>query len=374
MQASAHTAQYATQPQRPAPAGAWWKSFVVAIVVWTVVAFLAAAADHSDALRAARASAFSAKLVLYAGVFVPFALVSGLLAFAFERSPVRLAQPRTTVLFYLAILAVFLPIYGMYEVALILSLERQPVPPLVQLLGQQSAWGRWLDGTMITMAYAAQLAYAYWLRGQQQAIGAQRVRSANLALRLSLLQGQLEPYFLLSSLEGIGALVRDAERSLATRALARLSDLLRYALRSGMQEKLSVADEIGFVHDYLDLQALRFGQRLRVGWETEPIDWSAHACPALLLHPLLERALAHALARPDDSCAMRLSFSMRGTKVCVAIEYSHAGEVSDAQLALVPVRERLALLYGGEAEVDHVAGLRATRTALTFPAREHDDE
>jgi two-component system, LytTR family, sensor histidine kinase AlgZ len=369
MQASIGTGFVAPAAHAPA----WRKALLVALAVWSLVALLAAVADYRDALRAGTPAPFSGKLAMYGLVFLPFSLLSAVLAAAFERAPHYWLRPRKLGLGYALTIALFLPVYGLYEVAALTALAGQPLPGLVDMLLSPVAFNRFLDGLMITLAFTAQASYSYWLRGRRQERAAHDARRANLSMRLALLQGQLEPYFLLSSLDGIGELVRNAERVLATRALARLSDLLRYALRSSQQDWLSVADEIGFMRDYLELQALRFGERLQVRWQLGDVDWAAHACPALLLHPLAEQAVAQGMQGHGGHCVLGIALALEDGMVVLRVERSRAGAPA-AAVPLEATAERLQLLYGERARLDYLTTSTSARVTLAFPARGVDDD
>ncbi len=368
LQASPGVAPAARSPHAPA----WRKALLAAFAVWTVVALLAAVADYRDAIRAGAPAPFTGKLALFAVVFVPFSLFSGVLAAAFDRAPRFWHNPARLALGYVLTIAVFLPLYGLYEVAGLTALEGKPLPGVLEMLRQATAWNRFLDGLMLTLAFSAQASYSYWQRHRLQERASQDARRANSSMRLALLQGQLEPYFLLGSLDGIGELVRNAERPLATRALARLSDLLRYALRSSQQDWLSVADEIAFMRDYFALQTLRFGDRLRVEWALGAADWSALACPALLLHPLAEQAVALGMEQDAGTCTLRVSLAIEGRQVVLRVERSRHG--NGAAQPLAATQQRLRLLYGDSARLDAVSGPHSASVTLAFPAQGHEHD
>jgi two-component system sensor histidine kinase AlgZ len=361
-----HASFPVTPVHQHAPAPAWRKAFLVALALWAVVALLAAVAEYSDHMRAGSKPVFSDKVVMYSLVFLPFSLLSGLLAAAFERAPPHWLRPGRLALAYLLTIAVFLPAYGLYEVAALTAFEGAPLPDLITMLFQPNAWNRWLDGLMITIAFMAQSAYSTWQRGFLQERASQDARRANLTMRLTLLQGQLEPYFLLSTLDGIGELVQGAERALATRALARLSDLLRYALRSSQQDWLSMADEIGFLRDYLELQSLRFGQRLQVDWDIADKDWANVGCPALLLHPLAEQSVALGLAGNARQCTVRIGLTLEGRQVRMRV--CRAGGTPAARPALDATTERLQLLYGAGASLTFQTTPGGDCIEMAFPS------
>ncbi len=341
------------------------------LVFWTMVALLAAVADFSDQARIAGVQ-FSDKLKLYGAVFLPFALFSAALAVAFARRP-GLLRPRRLLQLYLAALFVFLPLYGLYETAAVLTLEGKRWPGLIEMLLLPTAWNRWLDALMVTIALAVQGAGAYWQHGQQQALASRAAERTNLSLRLALLQGQLEPVFLLSALDGIADLVRHAERSHATRAVARLSDLLRHALRASGQDWISVADEIAFVRDYVALQVLRFGERAKVEWDLGQHDWQMPQCPPLLLHALLDHAIARCLETGAAAGPVRVTFALADGLLRIDVAHPHGAGPVDPGLAIAETRTRLELLYHGAATLDYRIIDDYVCGTLLLPSREGAD-
>lgn len=346
---------------------------LLVFLFWCLVALCAAVADFNDQARTGPQPRFADKIVLYTFVFLPFALYSIGLALAFARYP-RLLEIRRLALLYGVSLLLFLTVFGLYEAALVLALGGQPVPGLAGLLDQTTAFGRWLDGMMATIALAVQGGYSYWRRGQQQAQAARAAADANLGLRLALLQGQLEPSFLLSALDGIAELVRHAERSQATRALARLSDLLRHALRASGQDWISMAEEIAFLRGYVELQQLRFGARVQVDWSLGTVGWDGPQCPPLLLHGLLDHAIARCLETAADAGPVGVAFRRAGARVLVDVSHPQGAGPVDPGQALAQTRERLDLLYQGGATLVYAAHGGRVCGVLDLPAREAGDD
>jgi signal transduction histidine kinase len=123
-----------------------------------------------------------------------------------------------------------------------------------------------------------------------------------LLAELRALQAQLDPHFLFNALHSVGALIR-ADADGAEDAVERLGTLLRYVLRAGRRGardgdpsvEVTLEEELAFVRDYLALEHIRFGDRLRVVFDV--VAETAHALvPALVLQPLVENAVKHAVA------------------------------------------------------------------------------
>jgi len=345
----------------------WLPPWAVAALVWNLLALLGALASYGDARQAAVPATFAATLLRFVIVHLPLSAVSLVLAIGFHRAGFRRQQ---LLLAYAAVLLVFLPLLSIWHSAINNLFSGRPLAAWPALLRQQSALSWWFDTLVLTLAFGAHLAYGAWRHAQAQSLAGQLARQGNLALRLRLLQGQLEPYFLSSALAGIGQLNRDGLREQATRALARLSGLLRYALRASRSDWQSVADEIGFLRDYVDLQRLCRGAGLAVQWQLGDADWADYRCPPLLLFPMLERALA---AQPQR-LTVRVGTQQvdGGQRVLAEVSYA-PGARSAGGDALAALSERLAMLYGDAARLASHADGDTVHLRLFYPVSRHDD-
>ena len=130
--------------------------------------------------------------------------------------------------------------------------------------------------------------------GQHQALAAQQARTLLVAAELGALRSKLNPHFLFNTLHSIIALTQRNPAAAET-ALFQFSNMLRYVLdteRAGV-DRVTLDAELDFVRDYLELESLRLGERLRVEWDLDP-DAGDHLLPALTLQPLVENSIKHA--------------------------------------------------------------------------------
>ncbi|MDE2418062.1 MAG: histidine kinase [Burkholderiales bacterium] len=167
---------------------------------------------------------------------------------------------------------------------------------------------------------------------------------ANTAARLAELQSRIRPHFLFNTLNSAIALVR-AEPARAEALLEDLSDLFRHALID-QGESVTLAEEITLARRYLDIEQVRFGDRLRVQWALDPRADSA-LLPPLLLQPLVENAVLHGVEPSASGAEVRISTARRGSNVVIKVTNTvpaGPGEQGNG-VALRNVRERLALLH-----------------------------
>ena len=188
------------------------------------------------------------------------------------------------------------------------------------------------------------------LRERDAARLAQQLTEAQLAS----LRMQLRPHFLFNSLNAIVALVRDGDAPRAVAALELLSDVLRTTLRAGASHEVPLTEEVDFTRRYLEIEQMRFADRLRITFDVPPALLDA-AVPAFVLQPFVENAIKHGIldrrgggriavtARADDA-GLHLSVQDDGTGL-------RGGAGEGAGVGIANARSRLEHLYGGEARL-----------------------
>ena len=123
--------------------------------------------------------------------------------------------------------------------------------------------------------------------------------------RLAALRMELNPHFLFNTLNAISALVRRGEEKKAVTMLARLGDLLRVTLERGGEQEIPLEKELEYLARYLEIERVRFQDRLTV--ETEVAEDAAHALvPTFILQPLVENAVRHGISRSTEGGVLRV--------------------------------------------------------------------
>jgi hypothetical protein len=185
---------------------------------------------------------------------------------------------------------------------------------------------------------------------------------------LKALKAQINPHFLFNSLNSISALAGiDAAR--AREMCVRLSDFLRSSLRMGERETVPLNEELELAHNYLGVEQVRFGSRLRVEQEIGP---GCDAClvPPLLLQPLVENAVKHGIASLVDGGAVRIEARLVENALHIAVENPFDPEGAAARkngLGLQIVRRRLLARYGDRADMVTDCGERSYRVEILLP-------
>jgi hypothetical protein len=221
----------------------------------------------------------------------------------------------------------------------------------VQVAAWQFFIGLLLYGLLASLAYAAALVGR--LRDEEARLA--RLGELRTRAELRALRARLDPHFLFNTLHSLLALVRREPRA-AEEALERFGGLLHYVLRAQEEgEEVRLGEEWAFVRDYLEIEALRLGERLRV---EAAVEAAAEAClvPAFSLQPLVENAIRHGIAARAGGgrLAVRAALADGWLQVEVADDGGGAepGEVGDGGQGLALVRERLRAVHGERATLE----------------------
>ena len=204
-------------------------------------------------------------------------------------------------------------------------------------------------------------------------VRAKRLRPAAVLARMNELQMRIRPHFLFNTLNSAVALVRtDPER--AETVLEDLADLFRRTLHES-GDTVTLAQEIELVQRYLEIESVRFGDRLRVQWALEP-EVAGFRLPPLILQPLVENAVRHGVEPSASGADIRISTKKRGDNVVIKVGNTvpSGRGTPGSGIALTNVRERIELLYDMEADVRvrYRDGIYTVR--LQFPKLADEEE
>ncbi|MED5622375.1 sensor histidine kinase [Ideonella sp. BN130291] len=232
------------------------------------------------------------------------------------------------------------------------------VAVLLQTLLWRAIWG--------VVAYAA-IATGFTAmlqsrRARAAALAAAQAESALARAELAAISGKLNPHFLFNTLNSLIALTRK-DASAAEAGLLRFAGMLRYVLDSkrSAADRVALADEVEFVRDYLFLESLRLGPRLRIDWQIDPATL-ADEIPPLTLQPLVENSVLHGVAPRVEGGRIRIRSGRDehdGLALCVeddgpgcdpaTLEQPDAG--SRRGIGLAALQRRFALDYEGRARL-----------------------
>lgn len=222
---------------------------------------------------------------------------------------------------------------------------------------------------------------------QARELEASRLEAQLAHARLRALEMQLHPHFLFNTLNAVSALIRTGDAPSAVRMIAGLSELLRLALDRSDAQEVPLREELDFLERYLEIERVRFRDRLRVETAVDPEAMSVPV-PNLVLQPLVENAVRHGIARSASAGLVRIEAAREGDALRIRVIDDGPGPspgVSTADgVGLRNTRARLAQLYGDAHRFElRSAASGGTVAELTLPWRgtpnahdateEHDD-
>ena len=238
-------------------------------------------------------------------------------------------------------------------------------------------WQFALLGAAFTVIETNKLARARELELAVARATASRAEAAASAASLAALRYQLNPHFLFNTLNAISSLIVTRDYDAADAMLAKLSEFLRATLSSEPDALLPLEDELATLQHYLEIESVRFGERLAVEFVCPP-ELNRALVPGFLLQPLVENAIKYALAPSAVPVTIRVSAETQGDMLILSVEDDGAGGNGDVRpgtgVGLVNIRQRLDTLFGKAGSLE--AGPRArgfvarTRLPLAWRAGE----
>lgn len=207
-----------------------------------------------------------------------------------------------------------------------------------------------------SVLYFAAKYYAGLQAARERALAAE---GAAHEARLQALRYQVNPHFLFNTLNAVSTLIVERENGNAARMVARLSDFLRLTLECEATAEVPLAEEVDFAQRYLEIEQIRFGDRLRVTIDVDPAALSARV-PPLLLQPLVENAVRHGILPREAGGHLSLEGRRAGPHLLLRVVDDGPGfdapatsdrafpDAARAGVGLANVRDRLRAHYGDD--------------------------
>lgn len=224
-------------------------------------------------------------------------------------------------------------------------------------------------GTLVGVVHAYRYHREVQLRGEETAALLREVEMA----RLRAVEGKLHPHFIFNTLNAITGLAARGDQRGVAETLEAFSELLHATLDDQDAKVVTLREELELLRSYLDIQKVRFGDRLVVEWDISPATLDAQV-PGLLLQPLVENALRHGIGRnrAGGTVVIRAKAVPRGTE----IDVSDTGAGSASALEEAPpsgwgigldgTRSRLVALFGDDARLELDARPEGGSTSRVF--------
>ena len=224
-----------------------------------------------------------------------------------------------------------------------------------------NTWGTNLLYQALTflIAYALILTATYVIDSRDK-LGRQLTETARLneelsKAQLAALRRQMEPHFMFNTLNSIAGLVRDRRSDAAVNMLVGLSEFLRRASDDAHRAEVSLAEEVDYLQRYLEIQTVRFGDKLQVTLDI-PDELLSAQVPNMLLQPLVENAIKHGVGQRVAGGAVHIGAQREGDTLRLSIR-NDAPAIKENQapnragVGLDNLRTRLRILHGPHADL-----------------------
>jgi two-component system LytT family sensor kinase len=214
---------------------------------------------------------------------------------------------------------------------------------------------KFYSGLLVSLILYVTILLVSYMLDSRERLALQQTETARLneqlsKARLDALRRQIEPHFLFNSLNAIVGLVREKRNDAAVSMIVELSEFLRRVLEDSNRQEVPLGEELEFARKYLEIQKVRFVDRLRFSVDV-PKELLLAQVPSLILQPMVENAVKHGIAKRVQGGAIRITaFRSNGTltlsvyndgpSLPAASERTHAG------IGISNIRTRLQSLYG----------------------------
>jgi LytS/YehU family sensor histidine kinase len=245
-------------------------------------------------------------------------------------------------------------------------------------------WGTWsitllYQVLLFLVAYVLILTITYLVDSRER-VARQMSETARLneelsKAQLAALRRQMEPHFMFNTLNSIAGLVRDHRNDAAVSMIVGLSEFLRRASTDFYRSQVTLAEEVEYLQRYIDIQQVRFGERLRVSVDI-PADLLDAQVPSLLLQPLVENAIKHGVAKRVVGGSVRVTGARKDGSISLSV-YNDGPtlpkdwETTGAGVGLANLRTRLQIMHGSASELQmRSAGTEGVEVVVTVPLKE----
>ncbi|WP_296675447.1 sensor histidine kinase [Novosphingobium sp.] len=221
----------------------------------------------------------------------------------------------------------------------------------------------YIDMTLLGAWTALYYMVNFFLQIEEQNDQLLRLENQATQAQLAMLRYQLNPHFLFNTLNSISTLVLLKQTEPANAMLSRLSSFLRYTLVNEPTGRVTVAQEVDTLKLYLEIERMRFEERLRTNFRIDPVTEDA-LLPSLLLQPLVENAIKYAVGPQESGAEITIAAQLVGQNLRITVSDTGPGLQSSAAsnrfagvtfdggepvstgVGLANIRDRLAQAYG----------------------------
>lgn len=218
-----------------------------------------------------------------------------------------------------------------------------------------------LPGMTLSAWSALYFAINFYVRAEEQADQLFKLEAQATSAQLTMLRYQLNPHFLFNTLNSISTLVLLKQTETANAMLSRLSSFLRFTLVNEAAARVTLEKEIETLKLYLEIEKMRFEERLRPLFDIDDAAGDA-LIPSLLLQPLVENAIKYAVTPKEEGADINIRALRMGDRVRISVidtgpglRASKSSPLSSTGVGMANTRERLTQAYGGNHQFEVVS-------------------
>jgi two-component system LytT family sensor kinase len=214
---------------------------------------------------------------------------------------------------------------------------------------------KFLNGILSSLLLYSTIVVVSYVLDSRRRLAYQQTETARLneqlsKAQLSALRQQIEPHFLFNTLNSVSGLVREGRNDAAVSMIAGLSDFLRRVLEDSTRQQVPLGEEMEFANKYLEIQKVRFAERLQVDVDV-PRELYPAQVPSLILQPMVENAVKHGIAKRAQGGAIRIAASCCDGVLTLSVSNDgpslpEGWEMTGSGIGISNVRTRLQGLYG----------------------------
>src|SRR5213083_1036644 len=326
-------------------------------VGWTLVSIIFAGISYAAAIgENNKEFGFISALRLNLVQFYVWAILSPLVFRFSRRFPIELRplNVRNLLLYFPALIS-FAGIHQVIHLAVLWSITprwRQKYPALTDCYRAYFAFGFYIDLIIALLIVIAVHALLYYQSFRASELAQSSLITQLAQAQLRALKMQLHPHFLFNTLHSISSLILE-DPPKANSMIAQLGDFLRLTLENSNQQLVSLKEETEFLRCYLEIEQVRFGDRLTVALELEPQTLSVQV-PHLILQPVVENAIQHAIAPRSARGHINIEAKRLNSLLRLEVKDNGPGITLNTDLlgaegvGLSNVRARLHQIYGSD--------------------------
>jgi two-component system, LytTR family, sensor kinase len=328
------------------------------ILVWGFIATILAIQNYTATIAEGAQADLFQSFVLQVATYGPWAIFTPLLYFYFRRFPIdRLLSVRTLlVLPGIAAACIALQI-GSHTIAMALCPGPSAHPrPFWSMYASMLEWISFPSFLTFSAIVGGCHAVNYYQRFRERERATVALEKELAEAHLQALHSQLQPHFFFNTLHAIASLVRDKQNDAAINMIARLSDLFRLVLAQEQAHRIPLRRELEFLSAYLEIEKVRFSDRLRVEMNI-PDETLDVLVPTLILQPLVENAIKYGMSTGTSPGLVRIASQAIDGRLKLSVQnegsdLSPGWQEKPGAVGVRNTRRRLKQLYGDRHHFD----------------------